>query len=941
MTSKARPLIGTYRIQCHGQFTFKDVEGIVPYLAKLGISHVYLSPILQSTLGSQHGYDVVDPTQVNREFGGIEGFRNLAATCHRFGLGIVVDIVPNHMATDVDNWWWQDVLAAGQQSPYSSYFDIYWKETGLTDQANRDGDKAKLPDSGELVSVDTSDRVLLAVLGQPYGLALAGGELELVSQDGYLKVGYFDHLFPMNLESIARVVDQVVEGLAGYENIGPLKDFQATLKSLVNRRPTDQAGRHQSFQERTQALANLARLSTEDQHAQQSLEKVLKTINSDSKKLHATIESQNYRLAYWRTGADELNYRRFFDVTSLVGLRTEVTEVFQAVHETTFQLVNEGCIDGLRVDHPDGLANPREYFSRLRERLPNTWIVAEKILEGDEEIPQSWRVAGTTGYDLMAQVNQVLTNPAGRIPLTKLYSELTNTSDTYEGLLRINKVRVIEELLFSDLWKLTNLIGTIAATDLRYRDFSRRSIQAALAALIAEIPVYRTYIEPTKQDKERSSATGQNASLDNTGADNTAAAGGLVPDSDRVMINTAVDAAKAGDPSIDEQVLDFLRLLITGQLEESVETGELIVETITRFQQLSGPVMAKGAEDTTFYQYHRLISLNEVGGDPGHFGLDLPTFHKTMTKRAKDWPMAMSGSSTHDTKRSEDVRFRIASIADRPEEWESLQGQWVEIGREFKENDYPEPATEYLIHQTIFGVPRVTEERLAAYLTKAMREAKKETSWLAPNGTYEANVINYARQFINSEKLEESGSSELVQEWHQLGYEKALAAKVLTLTLPGVPDVYQGTELWDDSLVDPDNRRQVDYTKRTKYLQELDEVQSPDWPVSDDRLKLWWTKTILELRRRFSSAFAGGYLGLLESGPYLAFLRGEEVIVLVKRWELSKEEDDSTRSDWLVLPETLTRVDWMDIRSGKQYSSKELGTAAIMDSSSVAILTRI
>ena len=922
MTSKARTLTSTYRFQCHREFPFRDVEQIVPYLKDLGISHVYLSPILQAVSGSQHGYDVVDPSTVNPECGGLEGFRALAATCHKFGLGIVVDIVPNHMATGEANWWWQDVLAAGQSSPYSCYFDIYWQDTPAQDTASNSAAKGA-------PSVPVGDQVMLAVLGQPYGRVLADRELKLVSDDGFFKIAYYDHRFPVNLDSIVKVLQGVAVGLQGDQNADKFRKALKSLETHASKTPNHQEGRHLAYKERTSALSELASLISSDQTLSVSVTNVLATINSDLDKLHSIIAAQHYRLSYWRTGADRLNYRRFFDVTSLIGLRTEVPEVFEAVHNTIFQLVDEGCIDGLRVDHPDGLANPREYFCRLRQRLPDTWIVAEKILEGAEQIPSSWPIAGTTGYDLMSHVNQVLTNPAGEISLTQLYSKVTGTKETYGELLRINKARVIEELLYSDLDKLTRLIEAVAARGLRYRDFSHRSIKTAIVALVTEVPTYRTYIEPSE-------TLTQQVSVKRT----TNQVALQISESDQVLIRKAVAAAKANNPSLDSLVLDFLHSLLTGQVDVETVDPNLVVESITRLQQLSGPAMAKGAEDTTFYQYHRLISLNEVGGDPGHFGLDLQAFHRTMAARAKDWPMAMSASSTHDTKRSEDVRLRIASIADRPEEWIRLQKLWQEIGEEFKQNGYPEPATEYLVHQIVFGVPKITKDRLAAYLIKAMRETKGTTSWLAPNEDYEAKVTSYASQFLGSKALQDSLRSDSLLEWEKLGYEKALAAKVLTLTLPGIPDIYQGTEIWDDSLVDPDNRRAVDFAVRTALLKDLDRVKPSQLAMSDDRLKLWWTKTILSLRRHYSEAFAGAYTGLTNSGPYLGYLRGEDVIVFVKRWPLSNQDNPSRESDRLVFPESLKGTQWSDVSQDARYSSNELDPTALLATAPVAILTR-
>ncbi|MBV9098750.1 MAG: malto-oligosyltrehalose synthase [Frankiaceae bacterium] len=639
---------GTYRLQLRREFGFRDAAAVVPYLADLGVSHVYCSPILQAAPGSAHGYDVVDHSRLNEELGGLDGWRALVSSCRAHGLGLVVDIVPNHMA--IPNAAFDDVLKNGPESPYAKWFDIDWTMHG--------------------------GRVLMPVLPNPG--------------------------------------DERVEGYALYVD--------------------------------------------------------------------------------WRRGNTELNYRRFFDVTSLAGVRVEDPDVFTATHQLIGELVNAGDINGVRIDHPDGLADPRGYLEQLEKLSGGVWTVVEKILEGDEQLLRTWACDGTTGYDAAAAVTRVLIDPTAEAPMTALYAEFTGDTESYDDVVAAGKREAIDNLFVAEVNRLA-------------REYPRD----AIVEMLVHFPVYRTY-------------SGE-------------------------YVDDAARAAKAARPDL------------AADIDTVVNALRNDAEFATRFAQTSGPVTAKGVEDTAFYRYGRLLALNEVGGDPGRFGSTVAEFHDYCTRIATDWPATMTTLSTHDTKRSEDVRARLAVLAEIPDEWAAALRRWS-VGGIDRE-------TEYVFWQTLVGAYPIRTERLEDYLRKAAREAKRHTSWLDPDEDYERRLFDYARAVLDNANLMADIGDWIDTHVAAAAQSNALAQKLIQLTMPGVPDVYQGQELPDFSLVDPDNRRPVDYARRREQLATLTDP------------KMLVTARALRLRRERPGTFAGGYRPLDACDHAVAFTRGDDEVVTV------------------------------------------------------------
>ncbi|GIW07713.1 MAG: maltooligosyl trehalose synthase [Dehalococcoidia bacterium] len=878
------PLIATYRVQLNPAFGFDEAAQIVPYLADLGVSHLYASPYLQAAPGSTHGYDVVDHTRVNEELGGEAGHARFIRALGDAGLGHILDIVPNHMAivTPGNRWWW-DVLENGPASRYAAYFDVDW-----------DPPEAKLRNT-----------VLLPILGDHYGRVLEAGELTLIREGGSFSIRYFEHAVPVAPRSLDSVLGAAARR-AGSDELAFLADAFGALPLATATDPMSIRRRHR---DKEVLRVQLARLLEREPAVAEALDEVVAEVNANPDALDAILERQNYRLAYWRTAGRELGYRRFFDINSLAGLRTESGQVFANTHQLILRWLDRGMLDGVRVDHIDGLRDPAEYLRRLREAARDAWIVVEKILEPGEDLPESWPIGGTTGYDFLNRVNGLFVDPAGEAPLTAIYAEFTGDSTEYPTIVREKKQLILRELLGSDVNRLTAQLVDICEGHRRFRDYTRHELHEALREVIACFPVYRTYVR---------------------------AATAEVREQDVRYVRCAIEAAKANRPDLDPILFEFLADLV---LLQALGTPE--AEFAMRFQQLTGPAMAKGVEDTAFYTFTRFISLNEVGGDPSHFGISPDAFHRTCAETRRRWPETMLTTSTHDTKRSEDVRARLNLLSEIPEQWGEAVYRWAAHNERHKRDGWPDRNAEYLFYQTLVGAWPLETVRAVQYMEKASREAKVQTSWTAPNVAYEDAL----RRFVEAVLADEAFLADLeafVTPLVEPGRINSLAQTLLKLTTPGVPDIYQGCDLWDLSLVDPDNRRPVDFARRRALLADLDGA-TPEaiWARIDEGLpKLWVIRQALQLRRRRPGLFRwrGAYEPLAAAGPQadhvVAFCRGGGALTVVPRLVLRLGE-------WKRTALELPPGRWTNVLTGDEWEGGRVTLARLLRRFPVALLEKV
>ena len=876
-------LRATYRIQLHRDFGFTDAASITDYLGELGISHLYCSPYLQAAAGSTHGYDVVNPQQVNRELGGPDGHVRLCAALEEVGLKQVLDIVPNHMAIGGrENPWWWDVLENGPSSRYAAYFDVDW-----------DPPEAKLRNT-----------VLLPVLGDHYGRVLEKSELVLQREGGQFILHYHDHVFPVSPRSL----DELIANAARRCDSDDLAFIAEALRQLPPSTATDWATVQRRHRNKEVLRHMLVRLCEEQPQVAGALDQTIADINSDPDQLDALLERQNYRLAFWRTAERELGYRRFFDINSLVGLRAEDERVFADTHALILDWLARGVLDGVRVDHPDGLRVPEQYFDRLHSACPRAWITAEKILEPGERLPESWPIAGTTGYDFIFRVNNLFVDPAAEAALTGFYGEFTGEPTDFAAIVRDKKQFVLREILASDLNRLTALLVDICERHRRHRDYTRHELHEALRELIASFPIYRTYVR---------------------------AEAGVIRDEDARIINRTIDDAKTRRPDVDGELFDFFRgILLLGH------RGQLETEWVMRLQQLTGPVMAKGLEDTAFYCFNRLVSLNEVGGDPGQFGLSCDEFHLACAEVQARWPRTMLASSTHDTKRSEDVRARINLLSEIPERWTEAVTRWAELNGGYRREGFPDRNTEYLLYQTLVGAWPIEIARLLAYMDKASREAKAHTSWTDPNSIYDNALRAFVERTMNNSKFTDSLES-FVRPLIEPGRINSLAQTLIKLTAPGIPDFYQGTELWDLSLVDPDNRRPVDYQLRRRMLAEIKCLSAEQvWSRADEGLpKLWVIRQTLKARHERQLFHPqDSYRALTSSGAkrghVVAFARNERAVTVVPRLPLK------LAGDWSDTAIEIPNGRWRNHFTGEKSDGGVAPVAKLLTRFPVALLLR-
>jgi (1->4)-alpha-D-glucan 1-alpha-D-glucosylmutase len=875
--------IATYRLQLRPGFGFDEAAGVVPYLKELGVSHLYASPYLQAAEGSTHGYDVVDPGRVNTELGGEEAHERMCAALSENGLGQMIDVVPNHMAIPGrQNPWWFDVLENGPSSQFATFFDVDW-----------DSSETRWP-----------NKVLIPVLGDHYGRVLENKEFRLSREEGRFLLYYHDHVFPVDPSSLADLLRGAASS-CGSEALAFLAESHARLP-----RPTVTARQGVERRHRDKAvLADLlARLCREEPEAASAVEEEMERLNRDADAMDLLLEQQNYRLAWWRTANRDLGYRRFFDIKDLAGLRVEDSDVFLATHALPVAWFRRGTVQGLRIDHPDGLRDPAEYFQRLSDACPGAWIVAEKILEPGEKL-RNWPIAGTTGYDFLNLLNGLFIDAAGEGPMTELYREFTGEPVDFHALVPGCKRAAVTELLGSELNRLTTLFVAICERHRRYRDYTRHELHEALRETAVFFPVYRSYVS---------------------------APGNIVSSEDERLVEDAIRLAEEERPELDPELFRFLEdlllLRIPGGLEE---------ELAMRFQQLTGPAMAKGVEDTAFYRYFRLAALNEVGGDPGRFGVSIGEFHRTCSEASEDRPYSMLASTTHDTKRSEDVRARLALLSEMPQRWSESVWRWCAHNERYRSDSLPDRNTEYLLYQTLAGAWPIDPDRVTAYMEKAVREAKTRTSWTRIDEAYERSV----RDFVLAVLGDEAFCADLagfVDELVLPGRINSLAQTLVRLTAPGIPDIYQGTELWDLSLVDPDNRRPVDFERRRSLLREVKSLSPEDVMAGMDEglPKLHLVRCALHTRAGRPELFGEGssYRPLKVSGAeenrVISFMRGEGAVTVVPRLVLGLDGDWKDTS--LELPAGV----WSNVLTGEDFTGGQAPLGRLLKRFPVALLLR-
>jgi len=866
MTKEQRPRIPgcTYRLQFNRWFTFSQAREIMPYLHALGVTDVYASPYSQASAESLHGYDITDHNKLNAAIGSRADYDSWIEELHAHSMGQVLDFVPNHVGiAESLNAWWMDVLENGPSSRYAPYFDIDWHP----------------------LKFDLRDKVLLPILSDQYGRVLERGELQLRFEEGTFYLLYGERRLPIAPGTYRYVLQIALENLAEHKE----EDFYAELQSILTaleylpkRTETDPKRIAERIREKEVIKRRLERRCAEAPQVQRAIEKALAQINGKAgdprsfDALDELLNAQSYRLAFWRVAAEEINYRRFFDVNDLAAIRVELPKVFDAVHRLALDLVSAGAVTGLRIDHPDGLYLPREYFEKLQQRcakalgigLPQDgraiYMLAEKILTASEALRKDWLMHGTTGYDFANQVTQLLVDSSAETEITKTFHRFIGHSMPFGHLLYAKKLQVMKLALANDVDVLSNMLDRLSEQNRWYRDFTLESLSRAVRETIACFPVYRTYLTP----------------------------GQPVSEEDRQIVERAITAAKRRNPAMEESIFNFLRDVLLFRFPPNLDDAGRTAHThfVLKFQQTTGPVMAKGLEDTVFYIYNRLAALNEVGGEPQQFGLTAEAFHERNIDRQRNWPATLLATSTHDTKRSEDVRARMVAISEIPELWRRSLQRWRVANHRWKgtinDVEAPDANEEYLLYQTLLGTwpieangepqPASTPEyieRIQRYMAKALHEAKINTSWIQPNEEWDAAMRDFVANILDSSPRNKFLPIFLpvAQEIARLGAINSLTQTLLKLTSPGVPDVYQGNEIWDYSLVDPDNRRRVDYNRRREMLETLSTATPHEllqtWP--DGRIKMFLTQRVLRFHREHADLFQHGeYLPLRASGTF-------------------------------------------------------------------------
>ena len=870
--------IATYRVQFNKAFDFNQAARESLYLKELGISHLYASPCLKAVSGSMHGYDVTDFTRVNPELGGIEAYERLCDVLQVAEMGQIMDIVPNHMAANPkENSLWQDVLAVGEASPYADFFDINWHP----------------PD------VKIRQKVLIPILGDHYDNCLKQGELQLKRRGTKICLTYYEHELPLS----PAASDKIRE-MGKILQMGKIREM-GKRSSASAKEGTDSAPAESETQ----------------------LEAALEDINADADCIHDICELCHFRLAWWRTAASDINFRRFFDINELVCLRMEKDAVFHALHEMPLNWFDRKMIDGFRIDHPDGLYDPKAYLMQLAENAPGAWIVVEKILETDEKLPRDWPVAGTTGYDFLHRVNGLFVDPAGEAPLTTLYEEITGPVTEFAEVVRQKKHQVLEKSFPGEIKRLARLLMDIRFRHRPYRDLIQIDLYEAVKEVIASFPVYRTYARPDSDLSDPSDPGG-------------AGENGVIDATDRQRIQQAVSLARHHQSEIDQRAWELIENCLTLALAGTSES-----EFVVRFQEFTGPAMAKGLEDTTFYCFNRLVSLNEVGGNPGVFGVSMPEFHAHCQYIQTHYPLTLCATATHDTKRGEDTRLRINLLSEICEKWAGTVKQWMAMTAryqtEHKNQKMPDANTRYLYFQTLVGTWPIEQSRMADYMEKAVKEAKVHTSWTEPDETYEKILADFVQKSLADPAFTEAVEV-FVSELKWPAWISSLSQTLIKCTAPGVPDIYQGTELWDLSLVDPDNRRPVDFSKRRRMLADLKGRTGPEIlsELHTGLPKLFVILKALDVRRRFPDAFGekGTYRPIDVNGEKaahaVAFIRGESCITIAPRLLIGLD------SDWRETVVRLPGQTWENVLTGEKWEGGDVRLASLTSSFPVALLVK-
>ncbi len=966
----------TYRLQFNRAFTFRDATRIIAYLHDLGITDIYASPYFAAKPGSLHGYDIVDHTRLNPEIGTEEDYYAMIAELKRRGMGQVLDIVPNHMCVECpENAWWTDVLENGPSSPYAPYFDIDWAP----------------------VKKELKDKVLIPILGDQYGNVLDGGVLQLTFEEGAFFVSYYEHRFPARPETYVVVLEHRLEELKARlsEESTEFAEFLSIMTALRHLPPyteTDPLRMTERYREKEVIKRRLWTLFTGNPEVRSHIEENVRLFNGtkgDQKSfdlLDELLGRQIYRLSYWRVATEEINYRRFFDINGLGAIHMEHPAVFAAVHALVFRLIREGSVTGLRIDHPDGLYNPVEYFHWLQrgcfvqqllargqggiadrtahDRTSETerrlagqydetvlsdpgfkpfYIIGEKILTKSERMPEDWPIYSTTGYVFLNSVNGIFIDGQNAKAFGAIYEKFIRSKINIQDVISEKKKVVMHVALSSEVNTLGHYLNDLSERNRHTRDFTLNSLRRAIIEVIAAFPVYRTYTNTWQ-----------------------------VSDRDAQYIELAVSRAKRNNPAISESNFDFLKdvLLLRFPKDLSYDDKTMWLDFVMRFQQITGPVMAKGVEDTAFYVYNRLVSLNEVGGMPERFGTPLDTFHGQNIERMKLWPYALIATETHDTKRSEDVRARINALSEIPKDWAERVRAWARMNKRKKTViegvEAPDRNEEYLLYQTLVGawpvepsvdagkdafIPRIKE-----YMIKASREAKVNTSWINPNAKYEEALMSFIDAVLTP------GENRFLDDFlpfqrmiSQYGMFNSLSQTFLKITSPGVPDFYQGTELWDLSLVDPDNRKPVDYEKRAVTLAELQQkeleitgaglARELSLNKNDGKIKMFVTHKALMHRKANRDLFEKGeYLPLAATGSranhVCAFERRRNrasAIIIAPRFltrlvsgtgslPFGKEVWGDTR---LILPDAVPAQSYRNVFTGEITSARVSGPAEI------------
>ena len=910
----------TYRLQFNASFGFDDAAALAPYLARLGVSHVYASPYLKARPGSTHGYDIVDHGALNPELGDAAAFDRMNAAFRANGLAQILDFVPNHMGVGgSDNPLWLDVLEWGPSSAVAGWFDIDWESDATY----------------------LADKVLAPFLGDQYGNELATGKLELRVDAGAFSVwAYETHRLPINPRDYASILGNE------HPELERLADQFANLR---NRDP--------NFRRRaTELKAELARVLDEQPDVRDALEHALARFRGEQgvlpswSALDALIGRQHWRIASFRVAADVINYRRFFNINDLAGIRMELPELFDHAHRLVFALIDEGVLHGLRIDHVDGLFDPRGYLERLRENMPEpAYLVVEKIIARHEQLRSDWPVDGTTGYDFTGSVLDVLIDQNAEQAFSRTYAAFTGIAEPFGEIVYRAKKQIMENELASELHALAGEAARLAREHPNTRDFTRHLLQRVITEIVAAFPVYRTYVD-----------------------------GSPLTDADRRDLDWAIAHARRRDGAIDPSAFDFLSAVLTADIVAEPRSGysrQRVLRFAMRFQQFTGPVMAKGLEDTAFYRYNRFVALNEVGGNPEQFGASVAAFHQSNLIRAQRWPGAMLATSTHDTKRGEDARARLAVLSELPDEWAQQTTAWSRLLRarrgDIEASAPPDRNDEYLLYQMLVGswpaellagdeldsgALGAFAERVKAAMVKSMREAKVHSTWAAPSESYEAAVLAFVDDALNAERSRQFFEIFLpfVRRVARFGVDNALVQTALKLTVPGMPDIYQGSEVWNDSMVDPDNRRPVDFARLDALLHTAEtQMHADPMPAMqrmardpwDGGIKLAVTNALLQLRRCEPELFAHGTYERVETTgdgtePLCAFIRryeGKTLLVAVHRFPVRRAGGTSDATIVLGADDAARR--WTDRLCGTTIEPGALAAAALFAVLPVCVLT--